>query len=114
MSIKNKKNMISKNILFCESVQFYCKDDEDIFFEWIERIKCIETFSYRWKFLYLHIPSGDIDDENLKELLALFYRYNIEMTQLAEFLTPCNKIWFYDNKEAFWYKNVFKNRESLF
>lgn len=103
----NKQSTIIKNILFCEGVKFYCREDEDIFFEWIAKIKCIETFSSRWKFLYLHIPCGNIDDENLKELLALFYRYNIEMRQLKEFLTLQNKSWFYDDKQAFWHKKVF-------
>ncbi|MBI2344449.1 hypothetical protein HYV10_00045 [Candidatus Dependentiae bacterium] len=111
MNIQNKKSTIAKNILFCEGVKYYCKEDEDVFFEWIEKIKCIETFSYRWKFLYLHIPSGNIDDESLKELLSLFYRYNIKMSQLAEFLTKNNKKWFYDNKKSFWYKNVFQNKK---
>lgn len=111
MSIENKKTTICKNILTCDSVKFYCKEDEDAFFEWIEKIQSIETFSSRWKFLYLHVSCNGVNDEDLRELLALFYRYNIEMSQLIEFLTSENKAWFYDNKKTFWYKKVFENKK---
>jgi hypothetical protein len=48
----------------------------------------------------------------LRELLALFYRYKIEMSQFSVFLSEKNKKWFYDNKQAYWYKKVFKKQEG--
>lgn len=104
MKKMNKKNII----LVCTAVKFYCLKDEDAFFEWIKKINCIEKISALGRELYLHIVDDEIDDQDLDDLIGLFYRYNIEMTQLARFLTDENKNWFYENKKAFWYKKVFK------
>lgn len=99
----NKKN----NILICKNVQFYCNKDEDAFFEWIKKINCIEKMSAAGKELYLHISSNEISDQDLDDLIGLFYRYKVDMKQLARFLNDDNKSWFYDNKKAFWYKKTF-------
>jgi hypothetical protein len=49
----------------------------------------------------------------LREILALFYRYNIDMKQLEIFLSDENKSWFFDNKESFWYGGIWgKKRMS--
>ena len=97
-----------ENILICKAVKFYCRKDEDAFFEWIKKIDCIDQISGISKELYLHIAADDIHDHDLRDLLGLFYRYKINMQQLSRFLTDDNKKWFYDNKKAFWHKKVFK------
>lgn len=101
--MKNK----TKNILICKSVRFYSNKDEDAFFEWIKKIDCIDEISAAGKELYLHVCADDIHDYDLRDLLALFYRYKIDMKQLSRFLTEDNKKWFYDNKKVFWHKKVF-------
>lgn len=58
--------------------------------------------------MYLHVKSTKISDICLRELLSLFYRYNIEMSQLSVFLNEKNKKWFFENKRAYWHKKVFK------
>lgn len=93
--------------LLCDAIRFYSKKDEDILFEWIDSINCIENVSATGRGLYLHINTETIDDQSLKELIGLFYRYDINMKQLAQFLTEGNKKWFYDDKKAFWHKKVF-------
>jgi hypothetical protein len=95
------------NILTCIGVRFYCRKDEDAFFEWIKKIECIEEISATGEELYLHICADDIHDYDLRDLLGLFYRYKVEMKQLGRFLTDDNKKWFYENKKAFWHKKVF-------
>ena len=96
-----------ENILVCKSVTYYCNKDEEAFFEKNKKINCIEKISGLGRELYLHISSDDINDQDLDDLIGLFYRYKIDMKQLARFLTNDNKNWFYDNKKAFWYKKVF-------
>jgi hypothetical protein len=95
-------------ILICSAVRFYCKKDEDAFFEWIKKIDCIDRTSAMGRELYLHIVADEIGDQGLDDLIGLFYRYNVDMKQLARFLTDKNKEWFYDNTEAFWHKKVFE------
>ena len=103
-----KHNESGENILVCNTVRFYCLKDEDAFFEWIKKIDCVDSISASGRELYLHIAADQIHDYDLDDLIGLFYRYNIEMTQLSRFLTEDNKKWFYDNKQAFWHDRVFK------
>jgi len=95
------------NYLICKRVKFYALKDEDAFFEWIKKIKCIKSFEGAKDELYLDLVDEPPTDQDLDDLTGLFYRYNIDMKQLARFLTPENKSWFYDNKKAFWHKKVF-------
>jgi len=109
MIIEHKMNSSKQeNILICKAVRFYCSKDEDAFFEWIKKIDCIDKISGVGRELYLHIAVDDVHDQNLDDIIGLFYRYNIDMRQLSCFLKDDNKAWFYDNKKAFWHKKVFK------
>lgn len=90
-----------------KGIKFYSYKDEDSFFWWIKRIDCIKSFEGAKDELYLDLVDRPLTDENLDDLIGLLYRYKIDMKQLAQFLTPTNKEWFYDNKNAFWYKRVF-------
>ena len=104
-------NKNKDNILTCIGVRFYCRKDEDAFFEWIKKIECISKTSAVGEELYLHINADKINDLDLDDLIGLFYRYKIDMNQLARFLTDDNKEWFYDNEKAFWHKKVFGTGE---
>ncbi len=95
-------------MLMCKSVSFYSQKDEDAFFVWIKRIECIEQVTGAGRELYMHLASDNIHEYDLRDLLGFFYRYDIDMQQLARFLNNENKKWFYDNKRSFWHKRVFK------
>lgn len=99
--------MGKETILTCKRVTFYAPKDEDAFFEWIEKIPSITKFDGRGDELYLYLDSTEISDEDLDEILALFYRYKIDMKQLKIFLSEHNKEWFFDNPIAYWHKKVF-------
>src|SRR5438552_13679104 len=96
---KNKK----ENTLACKGVRFYGKKDEDAFFELIKKIDCIDDISGVGKDLFLYIAKDEIPDQDLDDFIGLFYRYKVDMKQLARFLTDDNRSWFYDNKKAFWH-----------
>lgn len=99
--------------LICKSVRFYSRIDEDAFFEWISKVECIDDFYGAGEELYLLIAAEELHDHDLRELLALFYRYKIDMKQLQRFLCPDNKKWFYDNKKAYWHKKVFGTKKAV-
>ena len=80
--------------------------DERAFYEWIERIPCIQKFWGSGPALYLEVPRRRISDACLRELLALFERYDIEMSQLAQFESASNRQWFKSPSKT-WYKAVF-------
>lgn len=104
---KKMNNKNTENILACKSVLFYGKKDKDAFFEWLEKIDCIDEIFGSGNELYIFINCDEIPDHNLRDLLALFQRYNIDMKQLARYLADDNKKWFYDNKAAYWHEKVF-------
>jgi hypothetical protein len=92
--------------LLCKRVKFYALKDEDAFFEWIKKIKCIKNISAIGNELSLDLPHL-ISDDDLRDILALFYRYKIDMHQLFIFLNDTNKSWFYEGNKGYWYDNVF-------
>ena len=93
--------------LVCKRVRFYSAFDEDVFFEWLKKISCASTVKGFGEELYIAIDKSKFTEMNLREILALFYRYNIDMKQLEVFLNDDNKSWFFDNKEAFWHRKIF-------
>lgn len=93
--------------LVCKQVHFYSEGDEITFFEWLKKISAIENIKGVGDEIRLSIPSFDVDDESLRELIALFTRYKVELGQLSQFRNKSNECWFYQNKKAFWRKGVF-------
>ena len=110
MKQTNKKT--KSIILTCKSVWYYSTKDEDAFFEWIKKIPYIEFCNGRLDELYLHCKEEVIEEDDLLELLALFYRYKVDMKQLNQFLNQSNKEWFFQDKKTFWHKKVFGKKPS--
>ena len=98
---------ISSNILTCH-IKTYSQNDKEVFREWLKKIDCIDSFEGTYDELSIEISVDDPHDHNLRDLLGLFCRYDIEMLQLKLFLTEENKHWFC-NKNAYWIQKVFGN-----
>lgn len=96
-----------KNVLIGKKITFYSPNDEAAFFEWLKKNDCIDDVEGIGDELHLTIAADELHDHDLRDLLALFYRYKIDMKQLKRFLTEDNKKWFFENKNAFWHKLVF-------
>jgi hypothetical protein len=104
--------MDKKVFLTCTSVWYYSATDEAFFFAWIDKIPSIKTSNGIKDDLFLHFANNDIPDNDLREIIALFYRYKVDMKQLQIFLNDSNKEWFKDNKRAFWHRRVWSNESS--
>ena len=99
--LMNKKFFLTiKSGTFCSST------DEDLFFEWIKKIPSIIHFEGIGKNLLLYFNSKKVKFYDLRELLALFYRYKINMKPLAIFLNEENKEWFSGGR----HKNVYPKK----
>lgn len=98
---------MSKVSLVCKGVIFYSIQDEDCFFEWLKKIECIKSISAAGDELYLEIESKDISDEHLRNIIALFYRYKINMKQLQQFLNKENEEWFKGKPKGYWHRRIF-------
>ena len=97
------------NILICESIKYYSQNDEENFFQWLKKINCIDKIVGVGYELHLYIASDNLHDHDLRDLLALFYRYKLNMKQLRRFLNKDNKQWFFENNKAYWHKQVFSD-----
>lgn len=95
--------------LHCKNATFYSEKDELTFFEWIGTVPCIKKREHLSDTVVLHVRTKKISDTCLRELLALFFRYEIEMTQLGQFANEENSVWFVENRSSYWFKKVFKN-----
>jgi hypothetical protein len=96
---KTKEN---KTYLVCKAVKFYSSMDEDIFFEWLNRMESVESLSGAKDELYLDIVDRELNDQEIFDLIGLFSRYQIDMHQLAKLLTTKNEHVF----EA-WHEEIF-------
>jgi hypothetical protein len=105
---KFRKTMDNTVKLTCKEVQYYSLFDEYCFFEWIKKIASIHRYDGKNNVLCLYFEGNKINDKDLRELIALFYRYKIKnMKQLAIFLNSTNKKWFYDNCKSYWHGKIF-------
>lgn len=95
--------------LVASEVRYFSQGDEDNFFKWLSRIKIIKNLIYKHKDVIIELESQLIDDEDLEELIAIYLRYKLDLSQIAQFRHDGNQEWF-ANKKKLWYKKVFEFR----
>jgi hypothetical protein len=96
---------MTKRMLIVRGPHFFSAKDEDVFFGWLQSIGCIGRITGRLRSLYIPLRRAP-SDAQLRELLALFHRYRMNMRPLAILKTGRNAKWFAD-RDAYWYKKVF-------
>lgn len=98
----NKRSVV----LDAKAVVFYSQHDEDAFFEWLSKLQCVEEYRGIGRVVRIRVALKLVTDDALRELLALFFRYRIEMTQLSIFETKSNRSWF-AKPGSYWYRKTF-------
>jgi hypothetical protein len=90
-----------------KGVQFFHRNDELLFLEWLSRIPCIESCDGdgSGRGLVVQLKRRP-DEDDLRQLIALCRRYCVDMRQLEKFETAKNRHWFRDPK-TYWYQAVF-------
>jgi len=86
----------------------YSKIDAMLLEEWMTHIRNIKAWYISETQLHLLVYTN-VSDIELRELLALCYRYNLDMKQLRAFLRKDNRSWFYDLGRGFWHPYVFSD-----
>lgn len=89
--------------LDCSGVTFGSQLDERHLFEWAMQIPGV----VRWEHDTLVVKSLNLSQASLRDLVALFSRYQIPMKQLAQFRNPRNEAWF-ASPEMYWHRKVFE------
>lgn len=97
--------MESRLTLRVEKVRYFHAADEDLFFEWLDKMTVVSEYAGRGDTLFIQLAHLPTDDE-LRELIAFHQRYGIEMRQLAQFRSSENADWF-ENEEKYWHEGVF-------
>jgi hypothetical protein len=91
-------------------VRYYSKNDEHAFFDWLRKIKCVTKVHGHRNILTITIIN-DLDEDGLRDLIALFYRYRIDMKPLAQFDRPEFREWLH-YRRAYWYSKMFAPGDS--
>lgn len=91
--------------LNCSGIRFGSKLDEKHLFAWAIEIPGVTG----WDQDTLLVRRRTISESSLRDLIALFYRYDIPMVQLQVFLNDKNENWF-ANPIMYWHKKVFSEK----
>ena len=83
-------------------IRYWSYLDEKSFFEWAQSIPCVTSVEGG----FLHIKSKRLSESNLRDLIAIMYRYGLPMQQLLQFCSSSNEHWF-KSADTYWFKAVF-------
>ncbi|MBB5912992.1 hypothetical protein BJY24_001859 [Nocardia transvalensis] len=86
-------------------VWYYSHGDEAAFFEWLDKIPAVRSYGGRVNILEIVVETP-VDEDSLRELLALCYRYRINMAQLRQLDNSRIGPWFRD-PQKYWYEDIF-------
>jgi hypothetical protein len=94
--------------LNCSGVKFGSQLDEKHLFSWALEIPCV----VRWEQDQLVVRSRRLSKSDLRDLVALLWRYNIPMQQLAQFRNSTNEGWF-AAPGTYWHQRMFGQKPNL-
>ncbi|WP_280238139.1 hypothetical protein [Nocardia abscessus] len=92
-------------VLKATGVKYGSPYDEAAFFEWLDKIPAVRSYEGELRTLYIKVDAT-ADDESVYELVSLFDRYQVDMSQLRVFDTERIGEWF-RKPESYWYESVF-------
>jgi hypothetical protein len=105
----NEVNLIE---LEATGVRFFSEYDESAFFDWLNKLACVQKYEGHGRTLYITVNSEAVDEDALREFLALFRRYGVAMRQLIAFDRDEFAEWFREEC-AYWYSEVFGRPAGL-
>lgn len=96
---------MTRRILVVRGPTYFSQQDEDVFFGWLQSIGCVDRVVGRLRSLHILLKRPP-SEAQLRELLALFQRYRLNMRPLAVLKTNRNARWFAD-PQKYWFRKVF-------
>ncbi|WP_067463880.1 hypothetical protein [Nocardia amamiensis] len=93
-------------VLEATGVTYYSPQDEAAFFGWLDKIPCVESYQGRVRTLYLTVDLAAVDEDGLREIVALYRSYNIDLKELRVLDADRVGPWFSD-PARWWYEEVF-------
>jgi hypothetical protein len=96
---------MSRLMLIARGPRYFAYGDEKAFFGWLESIPCVASVGGRLRDIHIKLKRQP-GDSDLRELIALFSRYRMNMRRLAVYRTARNAHWF-DDPKMYWHAKVF-------
>jgi hypothetical protein len=94
-------------LLTAKRIWYYSEYDEAAFFEWLDKLDCVDRYEGQLEILNIYVNQGLLDSGSLYEILAIFRRYGVDMKQLIVFDRDEFASWF-RNPQSYWFKDVFE------
>lgn len=87
-------------------MRYLSEGDEAAFFAWLKSIPGVIAVAGVGRELQIQLRSARLSQQGLRELIALYTRYDGNLNELAQFATDANSAWF-KAPDAVWYRAVF-------
>jgi hypothetical protein len=97
---------MARKELIITGPRFFSRGDEKAFFDWLQCISCVERVEGDLRHLRVTLKKKPSNPE-LREMIALLYRYRINMRPLAALKNDHNAAWFDADSSNFWHVRVF-------
>jgi hypothetical protein len=96
-------------LIWTAPMHYYSRNDEAAFFSWLQSIPGVTGAHGQGRELVIRLKTKRLSQAALRELIALYRRYDGRMSELEQFANDTNRNWF-QNPDAYWYKAVFTAR----
>jgi hypothetical protein len=91
--------------LVASDIAYYSQLDEIAFFDWLNRLDCVKEYRGQAHDLVITLKRPPTKSD-LRDLIALFFRYRADLRQLAQLETKSNRQWL-RNPDAYWNRPMF-------
>ena len=93
-------------VLEVVNLTYHSPKDEEAFFEWVQKIKSVTNVGGHGNTDTISVDLEIVDQDDVRELLALFHRYGVDKKQLIALVKPEYHAWLNDKKK-YWYSDIF-------
>jgi hypothetical protein len=107
--VRETEVVTSELVLSAKRIWYYSECDEAAFFEWLDKLPCVKHYEGELDLLSIYVDEMRVDENALREFLALFRRYAVDMKQLRVFDRHEFAAWFRD-PQAYWHAAVFQEQ----
>jgi len=87
-------------------MRYLSHGDEAAFFAWLKSVPGVIAVVGSSRELQIQLRSKRLSQQGLRELIALYTRYDGNLSELAQFATEANSAWF-KAPNAVWHRAVF-------
>lgn len=93
-------------LIWTARMHYYSRADEAAFFGWLHSISGVTEVRGQGRELVIQLKSKKLSQTALRELIALYRRYDGNMSELEQFVNDTNRSWF-QHPDADWHSAVF-------